>query len=156
LTLDHVAIPVRDAERSRQFYERVLGLPLVDAMSGDDWEGRPWLLMFFALGDSRQLALASFRGEAPQSERGLPSDARHYALGTRDLEPWRERLRAAGVAYREEDHGAQQSLFVADPDGTVLEITSPPTPELQASDARQRSHVDQVLAAWSKGAPTAR
>src|SRR5262245_53339874 len=149
LTLDHVAIPVRDAARSRRFYEDVLGLPLVDAMSGADWEGMPWLLMFFALDDARQLALSCFRGARWQAEQGLPSDARHYALGARDLEPWRARLSAAGIAFREEDHGPQASILFADPDGTILEITSPATPELKGSGSR--SDAEKVLADWLAG-----
>jgi glyoxylase I family protein len=151
LTLDHVAIPVADAARSRRFYEDVLGLPLVDAMSGDDWEGRPWLLMFFGLGDGRQLALCCVRGAKWQGERGLPSDARHYALATEALEPWRTRLRSARVDFREEDHGAQHSLFVADPDGTMLEITAPATPELPRKSSARRS-AERVVAEWVKQA----
>lgn len=151
LTLDHVAIPVRDAARSRQFYEDVLGLPLVDAMSGDDWEGVPWLLMFFALQDGGQLALGCFRGARWQPEQGLPSDARHYALRTADLAPWRARLARAGAAFREEDHGAKLSLFVSDPDGTVLEITAPARPELpDESGASSRANAERVVAAWLK------
>jgi len=146
LTLDHVAIPVRDAARSRRFYEEVLGLPLVHAMSGADWDGLPWLLMFFALDDARQLALSCFRGARWQVEQCLPPDARHYALGARDLEPWRARLSAAGIAFREEDHGPQASILFADPDGTIIEITGPATPELKRSGSP--SDAEKVLAAW--------
>jgi catechol 2,3-dioxygenase-like lactoylglutathione lyase family enzyme len=152
LTLDHVAIPVRDAARSRRFYQEVLGVPLVDAMSGDDWEGVPWLLMFFDLEDGGQLALSCFRGASWQLEKGLPSDARHYALRSADLAPWRARLARAGVAFREEDHGANLSLYLVDPDGTVLEITAPRAPDSQERrSARSTADVERVVAAWLEG-----
>jgi catechol 2,3-dioxygenase-like lactoylglutathione lyase family enzyme len=41
LQLDHVALPIREVEASQRFYSEVLGLPLVEALSGDDWEGCP-------------------------------------------------------------------------------------------------------------------
>jgi catechol 2,3-dioxygenase-like lactoylglutathione lyase family enzyme len=126
LTLDHVAIPISDARRSRQFYGEVLGLPLVAAMSGDDWDGHPWLLMFFKLGDGRLLALTTFAGvDLGADQPRLPADARHYALATDDLAAWRQRLAEHNIAVREEDHGTQRSLFIEDPDHTVWEITSP-------------------------------
>jgi len=125
LTLDHVAIPISDARRSREFYGEVLGLPLVSAMSGDDWDGHPWLLMFFKLADGRLLALTTFRGVQFGSGSPLPTDARHYALATDDLAAWRRRLAEHKIPVREEDHGTQQSLFIEDPDHTVWEITSP-------------------------------
>ena len=50
------------------------------------------------------------------------------------------RLRAAGVRYWEEDHGAQQSVYFEDPDGVVLEITAPPShPALSASERAARA-----------------
>jgi catechol 2,3-dioxygenase-like lactoylglutathione lyase family enzyme len=126
LTLDHVAIPISDARRSRRFYGEVLGLPLVAAMSGDDWDGHPWLLMFFKLEDGRLLALTTFAGIDPDAGvTRLPADARHYALATDDLQAWRLRLAKHNIAIREEDHGTQHSLFIEDPDHTVWEITSP-------------------------------
>ena len=39
LSLDHVVFPVRDAETSLKFYSDVLGLPVVEALSGDDANG---------------------------------------------------------------------------------------------------------------------
>jgi catechol 2,3-dioxygenase-like lactoylglutathione lyase family enzyme len=149
LTLDHVAIPVRDAARSRTFYEGALGLPLVSAMSGDDWEGRAWILMFFGLADGRQLALSSFGGPPMEGERGWPADGRHYAFGAAELETWRARLTAARVEYREENHGPQQSLFLEDPDGTILEITCPPTSVAYPTSDSVAGDADHIVRDWA-------
>ena len=41
LRFDHLALPVYDAARTLHFYTEVLQLPLVDALSGDDWGASP-------------------------------------------------------------------------------------------------------------------
>lgn len=145
LTFDHVAIPITNAQRSRHFYSEVLGLPLVSAMSGDDWEGHPWLLMFFALRDGRMLALTTFAGVPAEQRSALPADARHYALATDDLEAWKHKLAQLEIAFREEDHTTQRSLFIEDPDHTVWEITSPASPNAFRADP---SEARAVVARW--------
>lgn len=130
LRLDHVVFPVGDAARSLAFYRDVLGLTLAEAHEGDDWDSYSWLMMIFALPDGRELVLVELKDAPAPSYQGLPRDARHYALAAEsmaELADWRSRLRAAGVRFWEEDHGAQQSLYFEDPDGVVIEITAPPT-----------------------------
>jgi uncharacterized protein len=149
LALDHVALPVDDADAARRFYGDVLGLSLVDALSGDDWEGSPWLMMIFADAEGRQLALCAYRGYVRKKERA-PSDARHYALAAAapgELESWRQRLRGAGVEFREEDHGAQRSLYFADPSGNVLEITTP----LPKRPTRRNPRAAEEVERWLVG-----
>jgi catechol 2,3-dioxygenase-like lactoylglutathione lyase family enzyme len=109
--LDHVAIPVTDAAATHRFYADVLGLPLVAAHEGDDWGGLPWLMMIFAVGDGRQLALIAFAG-GKTANSNLPADARHYAFSVASkvrLDEWKKKLAAASVKFTEEDHGTQQS-----------------------------------------------
>ena len=145
LALDHVALPMYDVAATRAFYEESLGLPLVAAGSGDEWEGRPWLMMVFADANGAQVALCGFRGLRRARER-IPRDARHYAFGTSGksaLAAWRKRLRAARIAFREEDHGTQRSLYFDDPNGNILEITSPPTPR-----AKTRKDAGKVVEKW--------
>jgi catechol 2,3-dioxygenase-like lactoylglutathione lyase family enzyme len=128
LTLDHVVFPVRDAGATLRFYRDVLGLPLAGAITGDDWGGYPWLMMMFGLGEDRELVCVALKGAPAPDYAGLPKDARHYALaadGPEALGDWRTRLQGAGVAYWEEDHGDQKSLYFPDPDGVILEITWP-------------------------------
>jgi catechol 2,3-dioxygenase-like lactoylglutathione lyase family enzyme len=128
LTLDHVVFPVRDAEATLRFYGEVLGLPLVQTISGEDWGGHPWLMMIFGLAEDRELVTVALRGAPEPSYAGLPADVRHYALaadGEADIDDWGERLSAAGVAFWEERHDDRRSLYFPDPDGVILEITWP-------------------------------
>jgi catechol 2,3-dioxygenase-like lactoylglutathione lyase family enzyme len=72
--------------------------------------------------------LVAFRGVTRPPCDKLPKDGRHIAMAeTGSLDPWRKKLREVGVTFWEEDHGNQQSLYFEDPNGVVLEITSPPT-----------------------------
>ena len=151
LTLDHVVFPVRDAEATLQFYTEILGLPLVEAFSGDDWDGYPWLMMIFGLGVRHELVAVALRGAPAPDYRGVPVDARHYAMAAESaeaFEAWRGRLRAAGVSFWEENHGEQASIYFPDPDGVILEITWPastvrPVADPEAAEAVRR---------WARGA----
>ena len=139
MRLDHVVIPCFDAAATMAFYGKVLRLPLIRAHEGDDWGGYPWLMMIFSVGDGREMVLVALKGaEAPANP--LPADSRHYAFAVdtlAELETWRGRLTEAGVAFDEEDHGDQQSIYFPDPAGNVLEITAPPSviPEHPGPDA---------------------
>ena len=146
LRLDHLAFPVQDAAASYRFYSEVLQLPLVDALTGDDWGGRPWLMMFFATGDGQLLALCALRGAPPPPPTQLPQDVRHFAFSVAspaEQQLWRERLQRHGIACSEESHAQQRSIYFKDPDGTVLEVTTPasavqPVPDAAAADTVRR------------------
>jgi len=130
LRLDHVVFPVRDAARTLAFYRDLLGLPLVGAHSGDDWDGYPWLMMIFGLDGGGEIVTVALRGAPAPIYDGLPIDVRHYAFavgGKGEYDRWRERLAAAGLHYWEERHGERGSLYFPDPDGVVLEVTWPPS-----------------------------
>ena len=130
LRVDHVVFPVWDAKASLAFYRDVMGFALVEAFSGDDWGGYPWLMMIFAPGDGREIVLVALKGARRPKHDGLARDVRHLAFGeksVRALAGWRRKLKAAKVDFWEEDHGTQKSLYFEDPNGTVLEITAPPS-----------------------------
>ena len=146
LAFDHVAIPIRDARASHRFYAEVLGLTLIDAMSGDDWGGSPWLMMIFGTRDGQQLALVAFGGDTKEKQK--EGDERHYAFAVKsedELEAWRARLTEAGVEAHDEDHGTQHSLYFTDPNGITLEITTPPTPEIAKPNGRATAIVEEWL-----------
>ena len=149
LALDHVAIPIVDARGSHRFYSEILGFELVDALSGDDWNGKPWLMMIFGVPDGKQLALVAFRGGKPAEREG---DERHYAFAVAtdaDQAEWRARLEANGVEVREENHGTQRSIYFSDPNGITLEITTPPTPKTAKTNAEAKD----VVWEWVEARP---
>ena len=130
LKLDHVVFPVWDAEASLDFYRDVMGFPLINAFSGKDWGGYPWLMMIFAPGDGREIVLVALSGAKRPPHDGLAKDVRHLAFAEsslKSLDRWRRRLKAKGIDFWEEDHGSQRSLYFEDPNGMVLEITAPPS-----------------------------
>ena len=137
MNLDHVVFPVWDAEASLAFYADVLQLPLTTAITGDDWGGKPWLMMVFGLEGGRELVLVALRGAPRPPPTDLPPDVRHYAFSVAseaERLAWRTRIAAAGARFWEEDHGGQRSLYVADPNGVILEITAPPSAAAQVPD----------------------
>lgn len=148
LRTDHFVIAAYDVPETLRFYTEVLRFPLTEAFSGDDWGGKPWLMMLFDVGDGRQIVLCALKGaRRPQSD-GLPADLRHYAFAARskyDLRAWKQRLKAAKVKVSEEDHGDQQSLYFADPNGVMLEITAPPSAKALARNPDANAAVKRWL-----------
>ncbi len=141
LRFDHLVLPIWDVARSLAFYREFLSLKLVSAYDGDDWGGYPWLMLIFALSDGREIVLVNLKGAKRPSADKLPKDVRHIAMAeTGSLDKWRAKIEAAGLKFWEEDHGGQQSLYFEDPNGIVLEITSPPSsPGDESSAAVKRA-----------------
>jgi catechol 2,3-dioxygenase-like lactoylglutathione lyase family enzyme len=128
LRVDHLALPITHAEETLHFYTDVLDLDLVEVTSGDDWDGKPWLMMSFALSDGRRLVLCALRGVKSALDSELPKDLRHFSFGCDSdaaLLDWKQRLQRHEVRFREQDHGSQRSLYFEDPNGITLEITTP-------------------------------
>jgi catechol 2,3-dioxygenase-like lactoylglutathione lyase family enzyme len=130
LRIDHIVYPTWNAAACLRFYREIMGLALVGTMSGDDWGGYPWLMMFFRAPGGGEVVLVKLDGAAPPKKGKLPRDVRHLAFAEKSvaaLGKWRAKLRATNVAFWEETHGVQHSLYFEDPDGRVLEITAPPS-----------------------------
>ena len=127
LAVDHVALPIYDAAASLRFYTEVLELPLLSALHGDDWGGRPWLMMTFGLEGGRQLVLCALRGARRPAPGELPKETHHIGLTVPSggaLQAWKQRLTSLGLHVTEEDHGTQRSLYFEEPNGYVLELTT--------------------------------
>ena len=158
LRFDHLALPVYDAAKTLHFYNELLQLPLVDALSGDDWGGKPWLMMFFGTGGGQLLALCALQGAQPPRPDGLPADVRHCAFAvpsSAEQEHWKERLREHAIVFSEEDHGAQHSVYFADPNGIMLEVTTPASSAPLQPDAHAAQRVQRWIASLGGGGAVA-
>lgn len=120
LGIDHIEVFVRDIADSAAWYERVLGLK-----PAGGWEPEPMLI---GAGDNF-LALFKARAAGPDNA----DDPRQPAIRWRRV-AWRtdqdgfqaaqKYLQAMGVDYDgPTDHGDNESVYFADPDGNPLEIT---------------------------------
>jgi catechol 2,3-dioxygenase-like lactoylglutathione lyase family enzyme len=147
LRFDHVAVPVHDAKSAYRLFADTLGLPLVAAYTGDDWDGAPWLMMIFGLADDGQVALCARHGARKSHPQA--SDLPHFALATSGragLTAWQRRLEAAGFTIRHEDHGDQQSIYFEDRSGLTWEITT--ARAASAADPEARATVEEWIAKY--------
>lgn len=118
--LNHVALHVRDVERSKSFYGEVLGLSSL-ARPAFSFPGA-----WFALGEQELHLIGGNATEASGHRRG-----NHFALLVDDLDAWVSELTSKGIETEgpfERPDGARQ-VFFADPDGHVIELCTSPAPE---------------------------
>jgi len=145
LRFDHVAVPVHDAKSACHLFADTLGLPLVAAHTGDDWDGAQWLMMIFGLAEDGQVALCARQGA--KKARQQASDLPHFAFATTgkaQLAVWERKLQDAGFEIRHEDHGDQQSIYFEDRSGLTWEITTARKGSTVDPDAR--ATVDEWIA----------
>lgn len=150
--LHHNAWRCSDAERTRRFYEGLLGLPLTEAIEIEQSKtGRPVraLHLFFALGDGSSLAFFDVP-EMPFEFKPQHDFDLHIALevDAEALQPMLERARAAGVEARGiSDHGFINSIYLRDPDGYVVELTAPTG---DAAVRKTAAEARRVLDGWQR------
>ena len=151
--LHHHAFVVADQERTRRFYEDIVGLPLVDTWCETEG-GLAFCHTFFELGDGSALAFFQFADPEVHAANAKPSTSvyDHVALhATPDVQADIEaRAAAADTPTLTIDHGYCTSLYLQDPDGLVVEITVD-TPEAVAAAPERRARAHDELARWLAG-----
>lgn len=118
--LDHVALAVRDVERSADWYVDVLGFERrYDGM----WGGVP----VFVARDKTAIALFPAKSDQPNpSLPRKPAGMLHLALraNRKNFVAAQRDLTNRGITFHFQDHEISQSIYFRDPDGIELEITT--------------------------------
>lgn len=119
--LDHVAITVRDPLTSMAWYEDVLGL---ERRFEEAWGDYPIVMLAGESGVA--IFHASSADPDTVHDKQNTITMRHFAFRV-DRENFgraQERMRWLSVDFREEDHGVSHSIYIRDPDGHEIEITT--------------------------------
>ena len=118
--IDHVALAVRDVERSARWYQDVLGL---SRLHREVWGSFPAVV---GVGTT-SLALfpvASGRPDGPPGRETICVRHVAFRVDRRNFERAQAELRARGIELEFQDHQIAHSIYLRDPDGHQLEITT--------------------------------
>ena len=155
--LHHHAYVASDQERTRSFYEDLIGLPLTAFWIEDETilgERHVFSHAFYGLERGGALAFFNFADPAQQARYAAKQQALfvHLALKTtREAQSdIRRRLEAGGYSAWEADHGYTFSIYVTDPDGLLIELSADPE-DVEAIDARQKQGAHAALTGWMAG-----
>ena len=169
--LHHIAYRCRDAQRTVDFYTKVVGLKYVAGLVPPENSKPSWPLnepgkparrvvekesdsihIFFELGDGSYLAFFDVPGAQDDAGDPTPWWVKHIAFEVEDMKALTEgkaRLEAHGVqVLGPKDHGMCQSIYFMDPDGHRLEMTV----RTEQVDTWQKleSQAQKELAKWNE------
>ena len=128
--LHHNAYRCNDSEKTRQFYEDFLGLPLVEAFEiSSTMTGRKTkaLHTFYSLADGSSLAFFEVINKPLKYKRWHDFDL-HIALEVEEniLMNYLQLAKDRNIETRgPSNHGFIKSIYFRDPDGYVIELTTP-------------------------------
>ena len=129
----HLALICSDVERTIEFYDGLLGFPLVELFENRDYPGSTHF--FFDIGNRNMLAFFDFPGlglaPAPEGLGGI----QHVAISVtpQTFEALKARLDDAHVEYLGPDRGVEESVYFKDPDGIQVELIRQPLFEMPES-----------------------
>jgi len=154
--LHHNAWVVEDQERTRAFYEDVIGMPLIQFWIEETPMDGGMVLSHAFYGMQDGSALAFFCMSDPKHHQIFKSPStqlfNHIALkvdaATQDQ--ILERIRASGYKNFTIEHGYCRSLYVTDPDGLRLEFTVDAQNLGEINDFQART-ARETLNRWKEG-----
>lgn len=159
--LHHNAYVTKDLEKTRQFYEDVVGMPLVATWCEvEDLFGkeRVFAHCFFEMQDGSALAFFQFADADDDIEFGplqAPSPFIHLALHVDDDYQHQIEERAGALDLPEGDfyvldHGYCRSVYLRDPNGLLLEFTND-VPDVSEIAVKRQADAHSELKRWLGG-----
>jgi catechol 2,3-dioxygenase-like lactoylglutathione lyase family enzyme len=123
----HVALISSDVERTVEFFDGVLGFPLIEMFENRDYPGSTHF--FFDIGEGNALAYFDLPGLDLGPYAEVLGGHHHLAISVERSrwEQLKDALDAAGVEYA---HVDGSSLYFRGPDGERLELISDPLGEM--------------------------
>ncbi|MGI8664648.1 MAG: VOC family protein [Jatrophihabitans sp.] len=120
--IHHAALICSDPATTIEFYQDLLGFPLIELVENRDYPGSSHF--FFDLCNSTLLGFFDFPGLGLPPGTEAIGTVQHIAISVapdRHAE-LRTRLDQAGVSYGGPDQGIEESLYFRDPDGIQIEL----------------------------------
>lgn len=159
--LHHTAYVTQDLERTRAFYEDLIGLPLLATWCESDLlfgAERTYCHVFFGLADGGALAFFQFAKPEDAELFGpkMPFTPFHHIALKVDAEVQagiEQRLTAAGYEAPQMfvlEHGYCRSLYATDPNGMIVEFTVD-HPEVEQINGKRLKTAHADLKRWLGG-----
>jgi len=119
--IDHVALTVKDLDRSIAWYRDILGL---ERRHEAVWGHVP--AMMYAGDTGIALFPATTQSPNPAPERRNSTVMRHLAfqVDRQNFLGAQAELRGRGISFTFEDHQIAHSIYLNDPDGYEIELTT--------------------------------
>jgi catechol 2,3-dioxygenase-like lactoylglutathione lyase family enzyme len=152
--IHHLAIAVKDFNKSFHFYTQVMGFRLVAGVKRQAPGGGWTKHMFLDMGDGKLIAIWDLQGLGLEPEAwrsgistglGLPGWVNHIAFecsGQAEFDERKQRWLDNGYHVSEVDHAFIRSCYTYDPDGNWVEWTF----DLRPLNEDDRIEAEQILA----------